>query len=195
MKKKITLNLILAVVLTLSTTVSNAQAVEKGNMIADVYYGWGSLNKAFLKSITDNNTAKLTSFGPIGARFEYMTSDKIGIGFDFNYTDNTVSWDDDIYTYKYNVTRIRFMPRINIHFGGSENFDAYFGAAAGYRSVNRTYSSTDPLYQGSTTAGINPIAIRIALGARYFITDNIGLGLEMGLGGGYLLHSGLAFKF
>ncbi|MFN3918113.1 MAG: outer membrane beta-barrel protein [Flavobacteriales bacterium] len=191
----------IGVILASTSLTANAQAVQQGSVVIDGYYGWGSLSKAFLKSITDNSAAKISSLGPIGARLEYMASDKIGVGFDFNYTDNKVTWNDKptdssaTYSYEYNVTRVRFMPRMNIHFGGNENFDSYFGVAAGYRSITRSFSSNDPDYTGGTTEGVNPLAMRLALGARYFFTDNFGLNMEFGLGGGYMIHAGVSAKF
>lgn len=180
---------------------ANAQALEQGNSSLDIYYGSPSLLKTVIKSVTDNSSAKLSALGPVGAKFEYMVSDKVGVGLEYNYTSYDVTWNqvdsasqvNYHYEFKYAVNRI--MPRFNIHFGSSENFDGYFGVAAGYRFGSVTYNSNDPNYNGSWKSNPIPFAMRVAVGGRYYFTDNFGLHLEFGLGGGSLLQGGLSFKF
>ena len=199
--KKIYTVLFGAVVIAASPTKVNAQAVEQGSIIVDTYYGFGTLTTAILKAVTDNSTAKVSSLGPIGARFEYMVSDKIGVGLDGHHVQNTVTWTDQDTSgsgnYSYEVKRsvIRIMPRMNIHFGGGDAFDAYFGIGAGWRQANFSSKSNDPNYSDESLKGVNPFAFRVALGARYFFTDNIGLNMEFGLGGGAMIHGGITAKF
>jgi outer membrane scaffolding protein for murein synthesis (MipA/OmpV family) len=179
----------------------NAQAVEQGNMTFDVYYGFPNLTGSLAKSISTDSELTVKSLGPIGGKFEYMVSDKMGVGLETNYSSTTVtytefdSFDSTNYEYNWSITSIRFMPRWNIHFGSSDNFDGYFGIAAGY--LARTYkdSSTDPNYTSTSISGAFPFALRLAVGGRYYFTDNIGLHMELGFGGGALIHGGFAFKF
>lgn len=184
---------------------TNAQAVEAGNIIIEPYYGFLSVTNAAFKSLNDNSTAKFSSIGPFGGRFEYMVSEKIGIGIDGHMQNLSLSWTDNVtdtltgtsnkYNYKIYRNTVRIMPRINIHFGGSDKFDGYFGVAAGYRNNKWGYESNDPNYKGDNTSlTLIPIAMRFALGGRYFFTPNIGLNMEIGLGGGTIIHGGLTFK-
>jgi len=189
----------------LATTNVNAQAVTQGNVIIDGYYGFFSISNSWIRDVTSSNSSTFKSIGPVGGRFEYMVSDKIGIGLEGNYHDRQVNWTGTItdtitntskdYSYTVGRKTIRVMPRINIHFGGSDNFDGYFGVAAGYRSAGWYTVTNDPNY-GNYGSGITliPVAIRLALGGRYFFTDNIGLNMEIGLGGGTMFHTGLTFK-
>lgn len=185
----------------LSPSTVKAQALEQGNVSLDLYYGFGSLSKSFLKLITDNSTAKSSFLGPMGLKFEYMASDKIGVGAEFNYTSYNIEWNEVDsatsvnFNYKYTRTIVRIMPRFNIHFGSNENFDGYFGIAAGYRQAFNKWESNDPSYDGSTSGTLIPFAMRIALGGRYFFTDNFGIHMELGLGGGAMIHGGLSLKF
>ncbi len=203
--KKILLALTLVFTMGVSKNL-NAQALEQGNSAVDVYYGFVSLGKAlWLELGGDGATAKY--FGAIGGRYEYMTSDKMGVGLEFNYTDMALDWSDtysdstttppttSTYTYSMKRTIIRVMPRFNIHFGGSEDFDAYFGVAVGYRSAKTTYEDNNPNNIDETFEGLSPLAMRLALGGRYYFTDNIGIHMEFGIGGGNMLHGGLSFKF
>ena len=197
--KKLLLGLSLILSVGLSKNV-NAQALEQGQSEIDVYYGGVSFGKAlWLELGGEDATAKF--LGVMGLKYEYMVSDKMGVGAEFNYTDMQLDWSDTDSAsgtkYEYNIQRtvIRFMPRFNIHFGSSESFDGYFGVAAGYRSAKSTYSDNNPNNTDESIASLNPMALRLALGGRYFFTDNIGLHMEFGIGGGMLLHGGLSIKF
>jgi hypothetical protein len=189
----------------LATTNVKAQAVEQGSVIIDAYYGLFSISNSTFKALSDNSTTTFRGIGPIGGRVEYMVSEKIGIGVDGHVQNLSLEWTDNItdtitgnsnnYSYKIFRQTLRIMPRINIHFGGSDNFDGYFGIAAGYRSNKWGYESTDPDYTGSSTSvTLVPVALRFAVGGRYFFTPNIGLNGEIGLGGGTIIHAGLTFK-
>lgn len=184
---------------------TNAQALEEGNVTFDPYYGVASVIAKAVFTAPDSAANTSDKFiGPIGFKFEYMGSDKIGVGFEYNYTIGELTWQEtktdtvtsQTKTYNYKIRRDlhRFMPRINIHFGGSESFDSYFGVAVGYRLPKWTIESDEAGYSYET-GSFSSFALRLALGARYYITDNIGLHMELGLGGGTLIHIGLSTKF
>jgi hypothetical protein len=182
----------------LSTNLVNGQAMDQGRMCIDLYYGFGSTSKAFVQEMANTNNGDFKSFGAIGGRFEFMASDKVGIGLEGNYLIHTATWlvDDGVnkYNYEYSVRRVRVFPRINYHFGNSDSFDAYFGVGAGYRSIKRVTTSNDPNFIGEELEGALPVAMRLALGARYFFTENIGAHVEFGLGGGNIIHFGLSIR-
>jgi len=183
-------------------------AVKEGNFIIDGYYGYPNLFASFLKTAYSNSGIlqqdfKVGSIGPVGGRFEYLLTDKIGLGFESNYTDTYVQWTElsstpsggtAIYTYKVSAPRIRFMPRFNLHFGKSEKVDGFFGVAAGYGKTTLKFETDDPSYVFSSISGI-PFAMRVGVGLRYFFIPNFGASLEFGVGGGPLLAAGLSGKF
>jgi hypothetical protein len=175
---------------------THAQVVEKGDFVFEVYDGslfeiiW--INDPVLKNDADFKRR----IGPVGARFEFMVSDIIGIGFDYNYTYKRSNWFENGYNYNFVRTRTIFMPRINIHVFGDGKLDFYFGFGAGYRNVERNYTSNEPGFRAEKYKPliVIPYSIRFSYGTRYFLTDNFGLSLEVGLGGGEILHYGLVFK-
>jgi hypothetical protein len=200
MKKILTL---LFGVTVLASSNIKAQVVEKGSFIIDAYYGLLSISNNTFKELSGNSAGKFTGIGPVGMRFEYMVSDKIGIGLDGNLLSQNLTWIGNDTTagnrlnFEYKLFRqvTRIMPRINIHFGGSDDFDGYFGIAAGHRNVTRGYTSNDPTYKGeSSSITLIPVAMRLAVGGRYFLTPNFALNGEIGIGGGTILHTGLTFK-
>jgi hypothetical protein len=190
------------------TNFTFAQIVEKGAKLLDVYYGWPNLWTNTAKNILTNDNStniKVGSLGPLGGRIEYLASDKVGFGLDLNYAVTTVKWSERYvdpngnnayYNYDVSVPRFRALFCFNFHFGGSENFDAYWKLGAGYASWSVTSKSNDPNYKGDRVDfNLLPFAIRTGVGARYFFTENFQANVELGLGGGPLMTFGLGTKF
>ena len=178
-----------------------SQPVEEGNILIDASYGWPNLwTNVFKTAVTDvySTDVKVGSLGPMSAQFEYMVSDKIGVGIILGYSNSKVSYKDidSGYTYDLSVPRMRFMPKFAIHFGNSDSFDPYLLIAAGYGSYSFKYDTNDPYYSDDDfTMNIAPIAFRTAFGGRYYFSDAIGAKFEIGFGGGGLLEFGLTAKF
>lgn len=182
--------------------IANGQAVEQGNMLVDGFYGFPNLLTAALRTSYANGTTvdgiKIGGFGPVGGRFEYLLSDKVGIGLEYNMANSYVKYTETpsttTYNYEVSASRMRIFPRFNFHFSNNEKLDAYFSAGAGYYKVKYKFESNDPNYTEESVDGIIPFTVRAAVGVRYFFTENIGLSGEFGLGG-VLATGGVSFKF
>jgi hypothetical protein len=147
-----------------------------------------------------------------------MIADKVGVGADINYEVSGFSFDyidyqydasGDViyvngdpqytsYTDKYTAKKLRAMFRLNYHFFQSDKVDVYTGFAAGYKSVNREFTTT-PSNPMSTNESFNqaliPISGRLAIGTKIYFTQNIGAHVELGVFGGGLIQFGLSAKF
>lgn len=205
MKKKITI-LLSAIALCMGYNVS-AQAVSEGNIIIDPYYGYPNFGKTFVNSITpsDLNGASVTGIGPAGLRAEYMVADNFGIGVDFIYNstnltgtvdslnvDNTVhsTYDAKLFTQRYRVHL-----RMNYHFVSTDALDAYVGFGLGTNTRRIGFKTDKPNYDGfSATGALIPISGRLALGMRYYFAENIGVNVELGIGGP-VMSGGVSLKF
>ncbi len=183
---------------------SNAytQAVQQGNSIIDATYGWPNLYTTVLKeavTTTNSYAVKVSGLGPLALKYEYMIADRVGVGVAFNYANTSVEFNEKVitteYDYKYTVPRIRAMAKFGFHFGSSEHFDGYTSVGVGYGSFSWNFVTNDPNCTGATLSSPIPVAFRLALGGRYFFTDNIGALVEFGLSGGGLLEFGLSAKF
>ncbi len=205
-KKSITLASLLTMVLFAQPNTVSAQAVEEGNVLIDVYYGFPNFyGKVFKTSYANSGSeqdVKISSLGPLGLRGEYMVSDKIGVGLDLGFNNTKVTFselntsDGKTYDYDFKTQKIGAMVTFNYHFlESNDNLDAYFMVGAGYGNRSYTFESTDPNYTDETIDGLIPVASRIGVGMRYFFTDNIGANLAIGFGQGGLINGGLSFKF
>ncbi|MFD1552314.1 hypothetical protein DNU06_11225 [Putridiphycobacter roseus] len=195
-----------ALLITAGTNFSNAQALEEGNVQLDVYAGYPNLlNSAFKNTeILDfEDEIEFSSIPTVGFRFGYMLSDKISLGIDFNYSSFSFNYTDEATNYDYQIglNRIRAMARFEVHFSQNDKLDMYMPIAAGIHKITPKVSTTDPNEQETVNdvediLGLFdfPVAFRVGFGGRYFFTDNIGLNLEFGLGGGALIEGGLAIK-
>jgi hypothetical protein len=196
-----------------------AQAVEKGKILIDGYVGGPNLLTGLLKAIaTSNDPAQsgitigdIKSGGmiPIGAKVEYLVSDKFGLGLEGNYANSSLAAkiDDGAGTVidgKVAFPRTRIMALANYHFGKSDKLDWYLGLAAGFNGTkaNITGTSTDPdvqqFFTDAKTVGKGltriPVAAGLHFGTHIYFTDNIGLNLEIASGGGPILKGGIAIK-
>ena len=186
----------------------NAQAVSKGSIIIDPYYGFPNFGKSIADDIQGTGLT-VKGLGPCGLRFEYMVADKLGLGVDFIYNSYSVSYDDTVstynsstnqyesntYNYKLGMQRIRPQVRLNYHFVRTDAVDSYIGFGAGGNIRTWSAESTEPNFEDTSDQGtLLPVSMRIALGTRFYFTDNIGLNLELGLGGP-VLSTGLSVKF
>jgi len=209
--KKICTLFIATIALTFGVNNKVSAQVEEGSILFDLYYGYPNGGKTAFDFLADQGGLNLESkgIGPIGARFEYMVADNLGVGVDFNYVgsslsyDDTVSvynsttsmWETDTYNYKYTRNKIRVSARVNYHFVSTDAVDAYVGFGAGYKHKINKFTSSDPNAEDLEGAlNLIPVAVRICIGTRFFFTDNIGINLELGLGGP-LMSGGLTLKF
>jgi hypothetical protein len=189
-----------------------SQAVEQGNSLIDVTYGWPNLWTNVFKSAETTSTStnvKTGTMGPIAIKYEYMIADKIGVGGIFNYANSSVKYDDvtqvynsatgtydeKIYNYKLSVPRFRVMAKFSFHYGNSDMFDGYTSIGVGYGGYSFKYDTNDPNYTSDNfDMKIAPVAIRVATGGRVYFSDNVGAIMEFGIGGGGLLEFGLTAK-
>lgn len=183
--------------------------VEQGNFIIDPYIGFPTSNLAWgaLTSNTDFRTV-----GPpisFGGRAEFMVADNFGVGADVNYAISGYQYTEENYyydadtdtfrdaTFKYTAKKLRAMLRLNYHFVQTGELDAYVGFGAGYRNVKRTaeYDGDIDDNNGLTTGvTLIPVSFRLAIGGRYYFTDNIGAMMELGTSGGSAIQVGLSVK-
>jgi hypothetical protein len=205
--------------------VSAKAQMMQGSFSVDPYIGvpnWA--NSIFFNQYEGNQTnvqdyKVVGSMLSYGGRFEYMASDRVGVGADVNYEVSGYSYKFDDYVYdennnkltdangdflinqyqtQYTAKKLRAMFRLNYHFVQEEKIDMYAGFAGGYKSANRA-SETNPTTSSYTDANLDgaliPVSLRVAIGAKMYFTQNIGAHVELGAFGGGLLQAGLSVKF
>lgn len=184
---------------------AKAQVYEKGDFVLNAFYGSPSIATLYSKSFLDAyDINDFYYLGPVGAHPEFLLTKRIGVGAEISYSSTIFDFYDYSFYYKYSISRIRVMPRFSIHLGSSTKFENHFSLAVGYRStmVNITSDNTDlaevQAYEDDLKDVLGlysfPIGLRITWGCKYFVTENLGLSFDIGLGGGSTFTGGLAFK-
>lgn len=189
-----------------------AQALRQGNFIIDPYYGFPNFGKSLVSGAAAEGTS-VKGIGPWGLRMEYMAGDQFGLtldgihnsaGTEYRETPNTVRDEngnqvanDTEYEYKAMMNRLRIQVGFNYHFNFSDpQLDAYFGVAAGSNKRYWSVSTTEPNsnFENETVEGtLLPVSMRLRFGGRYYFSENVGMNMELGLGGP-ILSAGLSIK-
>ena len=199
----------------------------RGDILVDPYVGIPNypnlgVSKMFSINTQGSDSYKLVGgFFSYGFRLEYMLTDKLGLGTDFNYVKSGYTSDYIGYQYdefnnqlfdtngiallmpyseKYTAERYRAMGRLNYYFSSNEKVNFYGGLGVGYYGINRTFTSTpyDPSssnFLSSVDEVFFPISFRLAIGAKFYFTRNFGGHVELGSFGGGTIQFGVSAKF
>lgn len=159
------------VLLFFGLTAINAQGYHKGNKDLNAGISLG------LAGIYGD-----ASFPPISIGFQYGIDEKISIGGILGYSSSKYGWEDWQWKYSYIVIGARG----EYHFLESSNkLDAYAGATLGYNIVSVSEPSGYSVY-GGYEAESSYMIYGVHVGARYAVSDKIGVFGELGYGIGYL---------
>jgi outer membrane immunogenic protein len=156
--KKIFIPFIIAMAFILSTTVTQAQFNPYAEGVKMLTVGVG-----------------VSGWGiPVFGRFEAPVADNITVGGQLSYQSYGEGWVGG----EWRHTIIGIQARGNYHFNellelDNEAWDLYAGASLGYFIWNTTTG-----YSGN----LGGVALGLQLGARYFLSQNIGLNLEFASG-------------
>ncbi len=187
---------------------ASAQAVEQGDMIADVYYGFPNLYTSVFKNAYANSGTEIDlsvgGIGPLGGRFEYMLADRIGLGLDIGYSNSKITYKENgidgngstqQYEYEFSTNKLGVMVTMNYHFVlSNDDLDVYGMFGIGYGSRKFVFDSTDPDFSETDVESLIPVASRLGVGMRYFFSEQLGANLALGLGQGGLINAGLSFR-
>jgi hypothetical protein len=197
-KMKFALALGLFPLLSFCSSPVQAQAIDKGRVLVDFYYGFPNLWSASIRTVVREASLPINlqtrSIGPMGGRIEYMTSRHFGIGLDVYYARSEVSYmaeghdlegNPATYSYEVSVPRPRVVLRGNFHLGNSDMVDPYLALGLGYSGTKVVIRTDDPVFNENTLRfPISiPLAYRIGFGTRVMLTRYVGLSGEIGLGG------------
>jgi hypothetical protein len=176
---------------------------------------WGTffLDNHFLDDRVSN--ASSSGITPLSLEMEYFFTDRISGTFTGIYNTWGGTWTEQViddnsglnieqeHNFSFDVTRLRFLVGINYHYYdfNIENVDLYVGFALGANSLYPSFTSTLDGWRPQNVNYYNevegdlefPLAYRLRAGMKYFITDKIGMNLEVGVGGA-TFNLGLNYK-
>ena len=182
--------------------------LHPGNSLVDAYYGFPNMFALIFKTVFINGQSKdisATSVGPMGGKYEYLLTDEIGLGAEFNYSSFALIFSRSgvnsynkpvIYHDVYTSPAYRVLLGVNYHFINSNNLDIYIAGKIGYYHRDIIVTSDDPKFiPVSVNIPSNPVAVRMELGLRYFPISFLGVHANFGFFGGPLVAGGVSVKF
>ena len=197
---------ILLLLISLFTFKTQAQESYKGNILISAYCGLPNTLRLNLAATEDiPNDARYSGLSPFGVRGVMKVNDKVSIGFDVIYgfakaqysiTDSIFTngqWSSETNDYSISKRRLRPQFRINRHFTTGSNLDHYVGFAVGGNSRWTKEYVNKVLITENTKESTIGLSMRLCYGFSYSLTQNIGLGGEIGLGGP-LLQMAVTYK-
>ena len=129
-----------------------------------------------------------SSLLPIEGSFEYMLKEKISIGAFVGFS--TAEFRAQGFNFGYDYTYLLAGALGNYHFSNSEKFDAYVGLKLGYVNISADEVGTAGIGFSADSSGV---LYGGQLGARYWISDAIGINAEVGYGIS-IVRAGITFK-
>lgn len=204
---------IVVIILALSVGLK-AQVTQKGSSTLQFGYGFPStmylMGSVFKYGLPSSDSTATSSFrfkgwGPLHFRYEYMVSDKIGIGlsvnaefgkfrFTSNYHDNANNAVTGIRNFKY--SSINGILRLNYHFVRKpEKVDIYYGFGVGYAHTKvhldtlgggAAISPEEKHFTDEFDKYLNgvfkklPIALEQVIGIKVPLTESAGVYMEAG---------------
>lgn len=188
MKKHLTKLTLMASLLIMSMSNTEAQVYEKGSSQLNAGIGLGS---------TLTGSGFKSTIPPIGVSFEYGFHDKISVGAYAGYAGASNEITSFGGTWKFNYSYIVIGARGSYHFDflDTDKFDPYAGVIIGYNiassSVEKPSGYTGP---DITAASAGGVIIGGHLGMRYHFNEKIGVFGELGYGIAFL-QLGVTAKF
>jgi len=177
MKKFTSVLTIIVLLLIGNNNTVSAQAFQKGNINVDLGIGFGAYGTKSTFTNTFNGVSTSTSETDgaastlVPVQIEYGVTDRIGIGFLFQYNNYFINDSDKVSLDK--VSCVDFGLNFNFHLLNSDRNDLFVTAGLGFSSINVDYTSLATLFVESYTG--SGVYYGIGITDRFFIFDNIGL--------------------
>jgi hypothetical protein len=191
--KKIFTGLFMSLVLSSGV---NAQTINQGDQTINLGFGFDPYYR-----FSSWNGSKRSAVGPIVLGYEYIVTDKLGIGRigvggilgQSFYNEKYSNWAGD---YRYKISRTAIIGRAAYHFDlPVKGLDLYAGVGGGFY-INHHVDRTD--YPNGTVDKSTRTSVSgghyVFGGVRYFFTDAFGVYVEAGHGFN-AINGGLSFKF
>lgn len=179
------------------------QAFEQNSTIITIGYGVPNLGKAIFNIYKDELGFYTSGIGPIHAKYEFGLTDHFGIGVSIGFVDFKAAWltkyhnaNNELQEYEegFKGSSFGIMARGNYHFSTSKRLDPFVGFGIGYNRMSFGWFSEYEYADELSLSFPIPFATELSIGARYYLSDNIGAYAELGWGKS-LLQAGLSMKF
>ncbi len=173
--------------------------VKKGDFIVTTGYGFPSALRIYLKREKPDEDLNIRGYGPAHLKLEYMLLKKLTVGISGFYSYSDVYWqanaqalDGTMQPFRHGVQVWEAAAglRLNYYFYQKRSINFYAGAGAGIGYANAetyTFSPKERIYINHTFPP--PFNFEATVGGRLFLSKNIGIYTELGVGQSWLLYN------
>lgn len=182
---------------------SNTNAFGKGTNVLSLGFGVGGDYTYIGDGYTSTPNFVITYDN---GTFDHVGPGIISLGGLFSYKGASYDYTDPFSGYYYNQNWnyyiLGFRAAYHWNFTRSDRFDPYIGLMLGYYDISYNISSSDPYYKHpgdpyyyyNTESYNSYLSLSLYLGARYYLSNRVGIWLEFGYGYSNAA-LGLSFKF
>lgn len=183
--------------------------IEKGDFTVELYqgtarystikeYSTNSKYREFRHNVKTYNKEK--RIYPIGIKFEYLITNRIGVGMNvcYNYyskNDTLLLVESDAQYIKKH--RLSVIPTFNYHILQKKHWDIYLTAGFGLRYAHTYDFTVTPYWYYLSNGAKNYYSINglIGLGVRYYFSEHFGISSNIQLGDEGIVSAGISYKF
>jgi hypothetical protein len=189
----------------LIATIVNGQVFQHWRTYISAGIGTGNLSSSvFKEAVKSSNRSNLIhrTSGPFYLKYEYGLSDVIGLGLNYAYLKDEVTFTQQTNSGLLNAKVGRrtqsLLLRFNFHLSKSEVVDPYIGLGLGFRTASWFYEDNkggnDFLEQDFNVSRFFPLGAELTFGTRLMLSPNIGAYTEIGISKG-IIQVGLTGSF
>jgi len=130
--------------------------------------------------------------------YDYALSNRFSMGGGISYQRFNLAYSDygeAKESFNLRLSRFNLGARALIHYGSSETIDMYSGLRVGLSNWSAGGGTDDPNFDPPKANGLFFAPQLILFGMRGYVTENLGFGGEIGVGGPHLLSLGVNYRF
>lgn len=178
---------------------------EEGQSVVTLGAGYSLVNNIVKSGLETYSDVNVKSVPTIALTYDYGLTDNFSLGvaaayqsvsgeFTNTYFDNNLDLQTE--TAKSSFSRMNIAIRPLFHYGGSDKLDLYSGLRVGMLFRNSEVESEQENIDlfGDLSGSRVSIGI-VAFGMRYFVSDNIGINMDLQVGTPYIMSAGVAARF
>lgn len=206
MKNVFKISLILTLFLAFTTSTFAQNEDYKSNIYVGAgFSAIGGIVTAFGDALAGTGTNTSKSLPAIQVNYDYGVTKRISVGAGISYqsfsidVENYTFLDDslNLVTESFGVSANRFVAgaRLMFHYANDDKIDLYSGVRLNYKTMNVSTTSTDDALNLDAFNVALPFGVQVvAIGARFYVTDNIGLSAELAIGAPHFLSVGANYR-
>ena len=206
MKNVLNISLVFALAFAFSTSTYAQSADYKSNVYLGAgFSAIGGFVDAFGTALGGTGSSTSKSLPALQVNYDYGVTNWLSVGAGISYQNFSIDVEDYTFfddslnltteSFGVNANRLVAGARIMFHYANDGKIDLYSGLRLNYKTMKVTSTGTDTNLSLDAFEVALPFGVQIvAFGARFYVTDNIGLSAELAIGAPHFLSLGANYR-